>query len=493
MKVRKTSEYPYRFIHNESDSAYLSSGMKLANNGWLRKDPITDYEIHEQIKTNQEVKIFKFEQNENILTLLIGKFWVEVEGENISFNEQFKGNICYDLKTKRMTFIDEGENIDLKENQDKLNEILNVVKGKMQEFDAKSMSEIKKFTNQMILSECWSEFFYGLLYDFKLKQQSGWNPPKGDFNYLVIFRLFSLDLVDLIEKLIKVDMSNTALEIVRGKVKIENFVKSNKLKDILNVPKYALDFAKHMETLNKKSYSEYVRRIIKRCGDGAKSIFDFIEAVIKIYKIRDDGYQIEELLKLVNSITMKIKDAEKAFNYIVKVLINHGELDGKVGSLFDLLRYYNDYLDMNKKMKIKFDLYPDNLKKAHDISAAQYRFTMEERQNEKFAEATSTYSDLAFENDNYVVLVPDKTTDLIEEGHALHHCVGSYVDRVARKETKILFVRKKDKLKESYMTLEVRGHKLIQAKKLNNAYPVGEDEKFLKVWAEEKKIAVGGY
>jgi hypothetical protein len=60
-----------------------------------------------------------------------------------------------------------------------------------------------------------------------------------------------------------------------------------------------------------------------------------------------------------------------------------------------------------------------------------------------------------FEYGNYKIVLPTCGQDIVTEGSRMHHCVGSYVDRVVRGETYICFVRHKDKPDDCYITCQV--------------------------------------
>lgn len=53
-----------------------------------------------------------------------------------------------------------------------------------------------------------------------------------------------------------------------------------------------------------------------------------------------------------------------------------------------------------------------------------------------------------------VLVVPQSGDEIRKEGEALHHCVGGYVESVAKGETNIFFVRKADHPEKSYFTME---------------------------------------
>lgn len=77
-------------------------------------------------------------------------------------------------------------------------------------------------------------------------------------------------------------------------------------------------------------------------------------------------------------------------------------------------------------------------------------------QDERFTQVYDIYKNrLAFEYGDFEIVLPTCGQDLITEGNQMHHCVGGYVDRVARGETLIVFVRNKDNLNMPYITCQV--------------------------------------
>lgn len=61
-------------------------------------------------------------------------------------------------------------------------------------------------------------------------------------------------------------------------------------------------------------------------------------------------------------------------------------------------------------------------------------------------------------DDTYTVVVPARIEDIIYEGRTLGHCLDKsdiYFDRIQRKESFIVFLRKTDDIEKPYYTLEV--------------------------------------
>jgi hypothetical protein len=68
-----------------------------------------------------------------------------------------------------------------------------------------------------------------------------------------------------------------------------------------------------------------------------------------------------------------------------------------------------------------------------------------------------------------VIMAPKDADELIKEGQALHHCVGTYIKRIAEGQTVVLFIRKAEAPEEPYCTMEVANGKIIQCRGKNNA------------------------
>lgn len=83
------------------------------------------------------------------------------------------------------------------------------------------------------------------------------------------------------------------------------------------------------------------------------------------------------------------------------------------------------------------------------------------------------------------IVCPKQTDDLIAEGQALHHCVGTYIERVAAKKCLIVFVRRVEEPKKPYVTVEVRDGKIEQIHGDHNSDPTEEVKKFVDLWSRK--------
>ena len=92
---------------------------------------------------------------------------------------------------------------------------------------------------------------------------------------------------------------------------------------------------------------------------------------------------------------------------------------------------------------------------------------------EKFEERVK--KDWEFSYNDYRFIYPNTDADIKEEAVMQNNCVASYINRVIDGKCDIMFLRNKDNLKHSLVTLEIREWKVVQAKAKFNSEP-SEDE-----------------
>ena len=91
---------------------------------------------------------------------------------------------------------------------------------------------------------------------------------------------------------------------------------------------------------------------------------------------------------------------------------------------------------------------------------------------------------LDFEKDGMKIVYPATPDDVVKEGHALHHCVGSYTERVAGKDCIILFLRKCSDDSKPFYTVEVRNQKAVQVRGEGNCAMTPEVKSFIAAWEQ---------
>ena len=143
-----------------------------------------------------------------------------------------------------------------------------------------------------------------------------------------------------------------------------------------------------------------------------------------------------------------------------------------------LIGRYADYLDMAAELHYNlqddFVRFPKNIGQAHDIATdalnEQRAIEMEKKRkakNRKNDQNIKKMAELrnqlyAFESKNYIIRIPETSLEIIKEGQDQHHCVATYVDRVASGTTTILFLRNKKEPEKAFYTIEAQHGKVIQ-------------------------------
>jgi len=159
-----------------------------------------------------------------------------------------------------------------------------------------------------------------------------------------------------------------------------------------------------------------------------------------------------------------------------------------------VLSEYKDYLEMGTKLEYDFSdsfvLFPRNLREAHDQASALYDSRKKAIFDKAIREAHQGLAALyRFTKGDFTIIPPKTANEIVAEGHALHHCAHTYVERVAKGRCIILFVRQKESLKEPYYTVEIQDGRIIQIHGMRHCAPTPEVKKFLAQW-ERKKLAV---
>lgn len=155
----------------------------------------------------------------------------------------------------------------------------------------------------------------------------------------------------------------------------------------------------------------------------------------------------------------------------------------------ELVTEYRDYLEMCRKLKYdlknSFVKYPADLQKAHDKAAKSMKHKANAIMRREFA---AVYKSIAgkydFEKSGMKIVYPKNPDDLVKEGHALHHCIGDYVERVADRKCIILFLRQCSDLQHPYYTIEIQGKRVIQVRGVGNCSATPEVDKFVKAWEQ---------
>ena len=181
---------------------------------------------------------------------------------------------------------------------------------------------------------------------------------------------------------------------------------------------------------------------------------------------------------------------------------------------------WKDYLLMCKKlgknMNDEMVYRPRELKRRHDEAVEEIRkLDMVEEMmrdaekkelrakelREKYPGTEQALKEIApkyeYENEAYKIIVPKNLVDIMSEGNALHHCVGStdrYFERIRDQETYICFLRRQEEPELPYYTIEVEpGGTIRQHRGMYDEEPnIEEIRGFLREWQKVLKKRLHG-
>lgn len=181
-------------------------------------------------------------------------------------------------------------------------------------------------------------------------------------------------------------------------------------------------------------------------------------------------------------------DYKRVLDYMYKHLIVNEGMDA-----YRAWQLYSDYLRMQKAMAgdRDFDKYPRFLHSMHDIVSRNFQAFRETHDEEVFSNMVN--KELEYHYRGFSIVIPKCTEDIKQEGVALRHCVGSYVNKIIRGETQIVFLRKTDDLETSVVTVQITNGAIVQARGTMNRSLLEDELAFLKTFASVKGLTVNRY
>lgn len=163
------------------------------------------------------------------------------------------------------------------------------------------------------------------------------------------------------------------------------------------------------------------------------------------------------------------------------------ELCGKaVSHLRNIAGIYKDYIFMRRQLGYDMEntiyLYPRNLQEEHNKLVAESDKKSAEMRiievNEKFCEIAERYEQLCgvyeYQDEKFYIRPAKNAGEIVMEGRTLHHCVGGdhYLDGHAKGNSFILFLRPIEEKRVPFVTIELRGNKVVQWYGANNQKPM---------------------
>ena len=281
------------------------------------------------------------------------------------------------------------------------------------------------------------------------------------------------------ERLLKSGLSSVAVDIANGlPYKRTINLNGQKPADMLRVDSNtAADIIKYCDddydALDKIKFYKYIRKFDSKIKfSSAYSIYKkFIYPSYFTYgrRGRNKGDNIEEYLALTGMTPTQLN------NYIERQYEK-----AKIGTacchaaytmmptLSTVCKHYMDYIQ--QCVKLGYDLSdsiinrPKDLEAAHNRASEAIRAIEAEEAAKKDMEAQKKYAErykvlcdrFAYVGAEYIIVVPEKPSDIVNEGKNQRNCVGGYANRHIDGATTILFMRRAEAPTESYVTLEIK-------------------------------------
>lgn len=144
-----------------------------------------------------------------------------------------------------------------------------------------------------------------------------------------------------------------------------------------------------------------------------------------------------------------------------------------------------DYADMMNQLYDDFEKYPEKLSSAHKRAVKEYNRIKHNFDDNEYSKRNVL--EYECEIDGFKFIYPRKTSEIQKEGKDQHNCVSTYINRVLAEECHIMFMRPVEDITHSYITLEIRRNRIVQAKRKFNQNPSREELEIIQKWNEKYK------
>ncbi len=180
---------------------------------------------------------------------------------------------------------------------------------------------------------------------------------------------------------------------------------------------------------------------------------DYDSSAIELYHsvIREEPtiHMASEFISKLSKLSTYAVDELHKNNLTYRQILKYGKNNRRV-------MLWKDYLDNCKKLPEGIEeIMPAHLEEAHDRTLEKVAYYTNKAEAEMIAKRAKTLKPLLMDTQNLVMLAPETGEEIISEGKILKHCVGGYVNRHARGDTVILFIRHKASPSIPYFTIEV--------------------------------------
>ncbi len=181
-----------------------------------------------------------------------------------------------------------------------------------------------------------------------------------------------------------------------------------------------------------------------------------------------------EALKLYPTTDLTTLDFIKNNLRLIELILKYVSLDKildyfkKQNLTLNNLHEYGDYIRCCEEMKLNIKdhsiLFPNNFIENHDKLTNEIIISKDPLTNKRIKNLSNILMLNKYEDDKYIIFPASSINSLIDESSQQSNCVRTYCDMVSNNECQIYFMRYKNNIKKSFVTIEVRNNKVVQAK-----------------------------
>lgn len=283
------------------------------------------------------------------------------------------------------------------------------------------------------------------------------------------------------EEMIEIVKNPDRVFIIQNNLESPNISKSDYTISLIKKNKKLFNLI--FSTFNSFSRNSIVDSIYYVCD---KFNYNNAELFVKLLKQTNmDGCYLDSVVKFIETYNC---DINTFLEYITIGFLRQG-----ITSIGNSAFYtYQDYLNMEKEMygKIK-NKYPKALKTEHDIVARKYTYWSQYKDDLTCFDNNEKTKSWEYKNKKYCIVAPQCSADVLDEAIQQNNCVASYISRIAKGETNILFMRLTSSPEDSLVTIEVnKNNEVCQVYAYNNTLTSKEENKFIEQWAKDKGLTI---
>ena len=275
-----------------------------------------------------------------------------------------------------------------------------------------------------------------------------------------------------------------------------------------------------LQAIDGNHYELRLLQVAQKCGiqmkpEQLKEFYETFECNTTLLEQKDRRVSLHKLCKYIAKESERYPLGEKGgcwqYSYMRYKERTDPRIERKQNMAHDWIEYLGWCRELKYDLNNMFIYMPNNFKKVHDRTAEEYKalqdkkVAAEKKRREKLAakhmaETKKAMEEIFNKNDGVdafqikgkglILVVPQSGDEIRKEGEALHHCVGGYVERVARGETNIFFIRKAEHPEKSYFTMEWRDNKIIQCRGMKNCGMPPEVKAFVQVFEKKMQEAI---